>query len=325
MTTTQQRPAFVCWIEHQGRSGDLAELLGAELWLIGSPATALDRPAFAPIRWVDAAIRTIWRTIRSRPSAFIVMQPPVFALAIIMLLRRGRPVVADFHHDPFEERKWRWSLRWSLWLARRATLSVVTNTDHAEQIRAAGGAVAVLHDAPLPADPAAGDQPEHGHVLVPSSYSPDEPVAEMLEAARRLPDVTFMFTGRAPEDVIASAPGNVTFIGFVTDAEYHEALTTCVAVLCLTDKPNTMQRGGYEALSVQRPLITADSDVLRDYFGDAATFAAPRDPASIATAVSECLATASDRHRLMAKRHAHILADYPTQLQPITKALAIDA
>ncbi len=317
----QRRPAFVCWIGHQGRSSDLADLLDADLWLIESRLPLPQTPVTAPLRYVDQSIRTIVRIIRDRPGAIIVMQPPVFVLAIVVAASGRRPVVADFHHDPFEERKWRWSLRPSLWLARRCAMSIVTNEAHAQIIRAHRGRAVVLHDPPVPAPEPGSGQRTEGFVLVPSSYSGDEPVAEIFDAARSLGDVEFYFTGVAPPHVRALAPSNVVFTGFVDDDTYRGLLTRCGAILCLTDKPNTMQRGGYEALSYHRPLITADSEVLRSYFDDAAVYATPRSSQSIAAAVQVCLGSLDERRRRMAARHAQVLSEYPAQLETVRAAL----
>ena len=320
-SSEERRPVFVCWIGQQGRSSDLAALLDAELWLIESRLPLPPTPVTAPLRYIDQSIRTIVMILRDKPSAMIVMQPPVFVLAIVVALRGRRPVVADFHHDPFEEPKWRWSLRPSLWLARRCAVSIVTNEAHARIIRAHRANAVVLHDPPVPAPEQGPEHRSEGFVLVPSSYSADEPVAEIFDAARSLPDVEFRFTGVAPSTVRALAPSNVVFTGFVSDEMYRRLLIQCSAILCLTDKPNTMQRGGYEALSNHRPLVTADSEVLRSYFDDAAVYAAPRDSRSIAAAVQAALSSLDERRRRMAARHLEVLSEYPAQLETVRAAL----
>lgn len=318
--TSSNRPAFVCWIGHQGRSEDLARRLDADLWLLGTRSAVLDRPATAAVRYLVSAVRTTWRVVRERPSAFIVMQPPIFALVLVLVLAGRRPVVADLHHDPFEERRWRWSLRPTLWLARRCALVLVTNPVHAAFVTDAGARVAVLHDPPV--RHGSGGAASSRTVVVPSSYSPDEPVDALFAAARRRPGVDFHLTGSAPAAVRAAAPSNVTFTGFVPTEDYHRLLTGARVVLCLTDKSNTMQRGGYEAMAHGRPLVTTDSQALRSHFGAAAVYCTPDDPRSIVDAIDDALEHRDELTQAMNERRTDIEADYDRRLRAVSVALA---
>ena len=65
-----------------------------------------------------------------------------------------------------------------------------------------------------------------------------------------------------PTDV----PDNVRFTGYVPDPEYYGLMRASDAVLCLTTREHTMQRGACEALSMGVPIVTSDTDLLRTYF-----------------------------------------------------------
>jgi glycosyltransferase involved in cell wall biosynthesis len=112
-----------------------------------------------------------------------------------------------------------------------------------------------------------------GFVLFPLSYANDEPVDEILEAARALPSVEFVMTGNAPSAVIDAAPSNVLFTGFLSHEAYSELVQDAALVGALTNRPHTMQRAGYEALERSKPILTTDTEALRHYYGDFAVYA----------------------------------------------------
>jgi len=101
------------------------------------------------------------------------------------------------------------------------------------------------------------------------TYSVDEPVGAVVEAARRLPDVWFSFTGDpdyAPRGFRESLPKNIRLTGFIPDGEYVSLLRAADAILVLTRDDHTMQRGGYEAVALEKPLITSAWTLLRQVF-----------------------------------------------------------
>jgi glycosyltransferase involved in cell wall biosynthesis len=84
-----------------------------------------------------------------------------------------------------------------------------------------------------------------------------------------LPDVNFYVTGKIGQshsDVVDKAPPNIQFTDFLPDQAYYGLLNSAQAVMCLTKRNHTMQRGACEALSLGRPIITSDWPILRQYF-----------------------------------------------------------
>jgi glycosyltransferase involved in cell wall biosynthesis len=219
----------------------------------------------------------------------IVALPPLPALLVVLLCRgrRGTPLMVDMHSGAFLDPPWRHFLAPTLRLLR-GRAAIVTNAHLASVCRRAGVQSFILDDplepAEIPAGPAVGEP----YVLVVLSYADDEPVREILSAASRRPDTRFVLTGAAPEPVRRSAPDNVSFPGFVSRDEFIGWLRGSSAVVALTTRPDTMQRGAYEALEHAVPVVTSDTLVLRRYFGDAAVYARPT-PAGISTAVDEAL------------------------------------
>ena len=107
------------------------------------------------------------------------------------------------------------------------------------------------------------------NIAVVNSFSPDEPLEAVLEAAAALPEFQFYVTGdliRAKASLLQNKPDNLEFTGFLSDEEYFGLLRAVQAVMVLTTDDHTMQRGACEAVSLGKPIITSDWPVLREYF-----------------------------------------------------------
>jgi glycosyltransferase involved in cell wall biosynthesis len=76
----------------------------------------------------------------------------------------------------------------------------------------------------------------------------------------------------APAEAIAACPSNVTLTGFLPDDQYAGLLRDSDAVLCLCTNDNTMQRGAYEAMALETPLVLSDWKLLRDTFSSGAVY-----------------------------------------------------
>ena len=102
-----------------------------------------------------------------------------------------------------------------------------------------------------------------------NTFASDEPLEAVLEAASQLPDVHFYITGdtnRKPASFFANLPPNVTFTGFLPDGQYVGLLRAAQAVMALTTRDHTLQCGGFEAMSLGKPLITSDWPYLLELF-----------------------------------------------------------
>jgi glycosyltransferase involved in cell wall biosynthesis len=155
-------------------------------------------------------------------------------------------------------------------LARWARLNIVTNQHHRSLLEAWGGEAVILDDVPARL-PEGVPFPMQGpaNIAVISSFAPDEPLATVIAAVSELPGVHFYITGdsrRAPRSLLARVPENVTFTGFLPDEEYFGLLRGVDAVMVLTTRDHTNQRGACEAVWLGQPLITSDWPILRELF-----------------------------------------------------------
>lgn len=261
---------FITWYPYCRRSDAIAEQLGARSHLVHSLRFKV--PALAPAKYLLQGLRTTWILLRDRPSGVLVAAPPVVApLATWLgsLVLRYRFVI-DAHSGVFHDARWTWALPLQRFLARRALATVVTNERMAETVRSWGARAVMVQDIALPLRPDGEAFRCPGtHLVYVCTYSADEPVDAVVEAARRLPEVTFSFTGDpayAPKGFRERLPANVRLTGFIPDAEYLSLLRGADLIVVLTRQDDTMQRGAYEAMALEKPLITSGWRLLREVF-----------------------------------------------------------
>ncbi|NHI18003.1 glycosyltransferase [Microbacterium excoecariae] len=288
---------MISWVSHHGRSNAIAatlELDEINISTAGSVITRYTRQFFATLRVLR----------RNRYRSVIVMMPPTPALIAVEICRRLRwvsHIAADMHTGVFENPKWRKFLRLTFYIvAKSKALVIVTNRSLADRSTSMGAAQSlVLHD---PLTPKSRSAATHD-VLVPVSYANDEPIAAILESARLMPEVQLILTGRAPDAVVAAAPNNIQFAGYVSKQEYDKLLSAAKVVLGLTNREFTMQRTGYEAMEYGIPFVTTRFDDLEEFFGQAAVYVDPELGAfEIATSVQEALTQRAELSRKMIER-----------------------
>lgn len=277
-----------------GRSREIAAAIGGESRCYYD--LRITRRAFVPVRYLLSALRTVGYLVARRPRALIVTNPPVFPslLAYPYSVVTGAPLLLDSHPDAFRNDSAHTRfLRIHAWLARRATAILVTTDDLVAQVEAWGGTGLVVHEpepewvissaAPLPLRP---------RILVLGSLSRDEPVAEVLAAAETLREVDFELTGdvrRCGSHLLESAPGNVTFLGFLDRDAYVAALERASVAVVLTSWLDwAVPRSAYDAVYARRPLVLTTSPALNALFPYA--IAVDNDHASLAAGIRQAVA-----------------------------------
>ena len=299
------RVTYISWAPHCSRSDHTARELGGTShmvywgWLGSRPATVL-------LKYLGQTLST-WRVLmREQPDAVFVMSPPPVAIVAVYpycVLRRI-PFVIDAHTGAFLKR-WQLFQRAQFWLARRAAATIVTNEHLRNLVIENGGRAVVLPDVPVEFTPTDSGLIEAGRftVVCVTSFDRDEPIASMLEAARRLPEVRFFMTGnptKAAALLPAPLPANLTLTGFLDTPVYGRLLRDAGVVMALTIEQHTMQRGAYEAIYQGTPVIVSDNPLLREAFDEGAVYV-DNSPAAIVSAV-QVIQTRSAEYRVAASR-----------------------
>jgi glycosyltransferase involved in cell wall biosynthesis len=254
-------------------------------------------------------VQTFWLLLRERPSVVLVMVPPIFVVLPVYLYCKitGSRFATDNHTAAFTMARWQRLKFLHGWLEKRATCNIVTNMQ-IQQVQREWGVPPekVLLIGDLPAQFAQIETPSFLHqaraalsdngransffaVTAVCSFNPDEPLSNILQAAANLPEVNFYCTGKlkdAPRDIFSRVPKNVTFTDFLSVPHYAGLLKESHAVMVLTTRDHTMQRGAYEAMALGTPIITSDWPLLRNTFSQGSIFV-DNSPQSIVAAVRQ--------------------------------------
>jgi glycosyltransferase involved in cell wall biosynthesis len=266
---------YISWAESCSRSDHTARELGGRSHMVYLPRLG-SRASTILFKYVGQWLKTA-RILRDEtPDTVFVMTPPVFAAlpAFWYAWRHNKRVVLDAHTAAFLHPRWR-RLQWlQRALCRRAATTLVHNEHFAEVVRQMGGHATLVPDVPViyPAvEPFA--RPDGPVVAAVCSFNYDEPIAEIFEAARAVPEARFFMTGNAKHlspELKARVPENVTLTGFLSVEAYGGLVTGADAVMTLTTRDHTMLRAAYEAIYQGTPVIVSDWPLLRDAFDEGA-------------------------------------------------------
>jgi len=266
-----KKKIFIAWIRYHRRSELLAQHLGTKLYFVqyGQPGKIFQ----APLRYVIQSIKTLKILKHEKPHTLFVQNPPIFLALIASWYsrRHGAQYVIDSHTGAFQGSRWGWSVGLHRLISKRALTTIVHNKSQEKIVANWGCHYNVI--AYTPGDYPSGERfpfKERFNVAMACSFvDKDEPIQEVLEAARRLPDVGVYLTGNnklVPRDILQKKPDNCRFVGFLPNNQYIGLLRSVDAIMVLTKWNHTLVMGGFEAVCLGKPLITSDWPVLKEYF-----------------------------------------------------------
>lgn len=223
-------------------------------------------------KYISQIAKTISVLARRRPRVVFVMAPPVIACLPVWIycLLTGSRFVIDAHSGAFDNPLWERLQFLQRFFSRRAITTIVTGEHYRDLVRAWRAEATIVTDVPVCfAEPTPVQLPDCCNLVFVSSFWKDEPTADLLRAAARFPQIQFHATGdtrRLHPQIRDTAPPNVRFTGFLDDSDYVGLIRSATGVIALTTQNHTMQRAAYEAIYLERPVITSDFPILRDAF-----------------------------------------------------------
>lgn len=256
------------------------------------------------IRYPVLAIRTIGVLFKKRPAYVFCQNPSIILAALCTLLKPlfKYTLVVDRHSNFKFDTLTKRSVKWKLFHAisdfslKKSDLTLVTNRHLKEHVEKKGGKALVLQDkipeleVGINAPRFMLDSNKYRIVCV-TAFDEDEPIAELIEAGKALSGYYKLYmTGNylkvvtEKEKEECSAQG-IYFCGFLDEESYVDALAHCDAIVVLTKKEYILNCGAYEAFSVNKPVILADTATLKEYFGEGPVYANPNDSKSIKSAI----------------------------------------
>lgn len=293
MATDPSKAIWIMW-ESQRRTEELSAALNIPLCKYLS-----DRSY--PVRLALLSVKTSFKLFSARPETVIVQNPSVVLATIACLLQpllRYNLVVdrhSNFKFETMASRSPRHRIFHILsrYTVRKAGLTIVTNEFLREIVEKWGGRGFVLPDKiPLLNLADKIDMTGKRNIVFVCSHSEDEPLEEVIEAARLIdPHTAIHVTGdsrKAERTLVESSPQNVVFTGFLDEKKYQSALYSCDAVMVLTTDDHLLPCGAYEAVSFAKPLILSDQGALREFFRKGAVFAG-NESKDIAAAIQKTL------------------------------------
>jgi glycosyltransferase involved in cell wall biosynthesis len=274
------RALFLIWGAPQGsrRSEFMGELLGIDIKHIYM--TSKRGRFITPVKYSVQLFLTFFFLILHRYQLIFIQDPPIFAalpVYVYSLLSKARFVI-DSHTHGLLLPLWKRMLPLHRFLERRAITTIVTNDRLRAIVEGWGSRSFTLEDPPIQFDiPTPMTLPDSTlNVVVVCTTSPDEPVEQILLAARGLPDIGFYVTGDFSrtsyyQGLMESAPSNVHFTGYLHE-DFYALLAAADVVMDLCVEEYTFLSGDNEALWLGKPIITSDWPTLRQYFGGGTIF-----------------------------------------------------
>ena len=266
----KQKRVFIIWAEQDSRSYSLAYHLKAKNYFIHS--LNINSKIFAPLKYIINTFITLNILNKENPDVIFVVNPPVFTVLIVWIycIFHNCTYIVDTHSAAFTAKRWSIFLWLYRFLSKHAFINILHNKTLEQKVANWGVPTANIGEVVFQLQ--LGKSYPFGEgfkVVFVSLYSEDEPLEEVIEAARKMPSVNFYITGslrRAPKTIINEASENVIFTDFLPDEMYGALLKGSDIVICLTKNDNTMQNGAYEALTLGRPIITSSWPVLRNTY-----------------------------------------------------------
>ena len=270
-TLTVSDAIWIAW-ENQIRNESLSTRLGADLYVLLTEKTRLARYAICCYR----SLRIIWKR---RPKVVFAPNPSLVLAYLVLILRsvfRYHLVIDAHYAGVIAPSRYPFLQRVLDLCNQQADLVIVTNAVHSEHVKSVGGRALICED-PLP------DIGRYGRavserskdVFVICSFDVDEPYTNILEAAALLQPDGFVFwvSGNFKKARIKESDWpHVRFTGYVSDAEFYHRLAGAQVVVDLTEQENCLVCGAYEAMMLERPLVTSKTFALQKYFTGGTVF-----------------------------------------------------
>ena len=294
----------------------MAPLIGFEAIFLPIRQTAR---ILRPFQYLVTGLKTLSLLKSRRPRVIWVQLPQVPLLTVALRYKTVVDptvrIIADCHNRILNP-------PWSNWPGLGSQLNacdvvVVHNTAVMPKVSAMGvrpDLLRLLEDPPatIHPDPVATPAFPRPWVLFLASFNPDEPVAELFEAARLSPKINFVLAGDAKRAVgrhnIAERPRNVILPGYLSGADLDSAICSADAVLALTKLRDAQLSSAGEAIGAGRPMVLSDTPVTRDLYYKGGIFVDTNSPVSIAAgceaAIQEGLRLASEAVELCEERYA---------------------
>lgn len=281
---------FISW-HYAQRTRQLAKVLDMPVYEKFITSNIVSRHLFSSL-W------TLWILFTKKPDV-VYVQMSFMLLLMTVIYKKMRfnklIIVADCHTKSLRRvakgvgKKLFWKLK--EWSFNNTDISMIHNDGMIKDIEKLHKRYIVIPDKIPEIAFEETEKKNEVYCVYVSSFAVDEPFQEILDTAELLGnDITLYWTGKVPKGKLESytIPKNVKFTGYISFEEYYNLLGNANCVLVLTTEEGCLQSGAYEALALRTPIVTSDTKVLREYFGNAALYTTIHAE-KISTAIKEAI------------------------------------
>lgn len=285
---------YISWQPYCSRSDNTARELGGKSYTIYYDVFGSHYLTII-FKYFFQTIKTLQVLLKERPDVVFVMSPPLFACLPVFLYTKffRKRYVIDAHTGAFKDNMWQRVMFLQRFFCRKAEFTIVTNDELSKIVSGWNADYVIVPDVPIKLhNPVMPELKNRLNITLVNTFAKDEPLDAFLDAAGRMGDIQFFITGKikkSKSELVESAPQNVTFTDFLSYPDYYGLLLKSTAIVVLTTRDLTMQRGAYEAIYLGRPVITSDWPILRQNFAKGAVFT-DNSAAGIKEAIQEALA-----------------------------------
>jgi glycosyltransferase involved in cell wall biosynthesis len=327
----QKKGVFIVWKKYQRRVEVLAPILDLEIHYFHYSWEEKSK-IFKALSFILKFVDTLKCLFQKKPSIVFLQFPPTPALYCVALYSwiRGTRYVSDCHLGIM-------NARWLKWLYAKKLLTkgkVIVHNDHLiEQAitsinvrpyvvrdgiakRQSGDLIksALLKDLGLA---------PNKYVIIPWGISSDEPITEVIEAARLLPDITFVMTWyyeKISSTIRNNLPSNLLLTGYLRIDDFNLLFANSGVALVLTKLEATQLSGMQEAMAFEIPAVVTDLKTTR-YLYKAYPVYVRNDPESIADGVTFALKNKHVLEEKMKKLRIETEKEFSDQIEYLKTSL----
>lgn len=328
---TNNKNLYIAWVPFQRRAQSLAAVFGQKTCYHFFEWEEKGR-LFKLFSYIGKAMATLRDLIRYKPEyVFIQLAPTplLYVVAFYCALTRCR-YISDCHNTMLYDGIMI-HLPLAKYLLRKSHVLIVHNEDvqaHADRLYLPS---VILRD-PLPiikvpenVDQVSGiNLDKESYVIVPGSMASDEPLVELFDAARAVPETLFVltwFVERLPPELRSRVPDNIRFTGFLDEPDFNALYAKANAALVLTTREGTQPSGASEAISLGIPLVVSEiKTTLRLYKGHPVFV--KNEAASISDGVRIALSDYEKWSSLISELKSDLTAEAEMQIKNVKKTLA---
>ena len=287
---------FIVWKEYQRRVDVLSPYLGIEHIYFYYP-WEMKSKIFKAISYIPKTIGTLKCLFEKKTTLVFVQFPPTPALYAVALYSwlTGADYVSDCHIGLTNE-------MWMNWIFAKKLLAngemIVHNAHLVQQVEEsvkikpfvvrdgiAKKEEVEIRESNLLAE--IGLSPKK-YVLFPSSFDKDEPLDEVFDAARLLPDIKFVMTWhteKLSKEMKRSLPPNIVLTGFLGIGDFNYLFANAGVALVLTTNEGVQLSGMQEAMAFETPAVVSDLKTTRFLYKNFPVYV-KNEPKSIAQGIS---------------------------------------